>query len=32
MHSLFAHAVDNRNKNMASVTKTMYNYNSMVEV
>ena len=32
MHSLFAHAVDNRNKNMASVNKTMYNYNSMVEV
>ena len=32
MHSLFAHAVDNSNRNMASVDKTMCNYNSMVEV
>ena len=32
MSSLFVHAVDNRNKNMASVNKTMWNYNSMVEV
>ena len=32
MNSLFVDAVDNRNKNMASINKTMWNYNSMVEV
>ena len=32
MSSLFVHAADNRNKNMASINKTMWNYNSMVEV
>ena len=32
MSSLFVHAVDNRNKNMASIKKTMWNYNSIVEV
>ena len=31
MSSLFVHAVDNRNKNMASINKTMWNYNSMVD-
>ena len=32
MNSLFEHAVDNRNKNIASINKTMWNYNYMVEV
>ena len=32
MSGLFVHAVDNGNKNMASINKTMWNYNSMVEV
>ena len=31
MHSLFAHGVDNRNKNIVSI-KTVHNFNSMVEV
>ena len=32
MSSLFVHEVDNRNKTMASINKSMWNYNSMVEV
>ena len=28
MDSPFVHAVDNRNENMASINKTMWNYNS----
>ena len=32
MSRLFVHAVDNRNKNMASIDKITRNYNSMVKV
>ena len=32
MNSLFAHEVDNRIKNMASINKTIYDYSSTVEV
>ena len=32
MSSLFVYAVDKKSKIMASINKTMWNYNSMVEV
>ena len=32
INSLLVHAVDTGNKNMASFNKTMWNYNSVVDV